>query len=237
MPRTMNTDGSWGEGNRYPTYCGPAVVSSVLGITRDEAARRLRKAHPRNGKNGMTSYVPELAKVLAADVKIPVLPRTEWGMTSASTLPTFARWMREHPKGEYVLRLSEHYVHVRDGKIIEDNNNHKRRGRVTHEIIIREGERVVNKGRDEQDTSDIDLETLKGGHESLFAFRGVQAPQGNIHRCRCCGEVIYGNAASHSHGMKHVRAGEAFRVPADNLWGYHGAERFVIKTETPTFRA
>ena len=48
--------------------------------------------------------------------------------------PTLAQWLRANPHTEAIVRASSHFLHVRDGGIIEDNGVRKMRARVTHVV-------------------------------------------------------------------------------------------------------
>jgi hypothetical protein len=111
-------------------FCGPCVASSVLGIDRTEAARRIlatRKGRARMGYGH--THVAELSRVLGRPWSHAPLDRR--GMR-----PTLAAWLRRNRKAEAILLVSAHFVHVRAGKSIADNGRFPMRGRVCCEIAL-----------------------------------------------------------------------------------------------------
>jgi hypothetical protein len=98
-------------------YCGPAVIASVLGITREQAAERLLEHEP---SSRGAFYSSALRKVAGLPPGSTYQPRGE---------PTLARWLREDGRDAMIL-VSTHFVHVSGGEVVEDNGLPKRRGRV-----------------------------------------------------------------------------------------------------------
>ena len=93
----------------YSAFCGPAVVASVLGITRREAARRLAAVDAPTPSGG-TSHVA-LSKVLGSRIRCPVRPLT---------LRNYVR--RTRSETVVVVRVREPYaLHVAPGRVLEAN--------------------------------------------------------------------------------------------------------------------
>jgi hypothetical protein len=113
---------------QFARWCGPAAIGSALGVDRREAARRILDVGRGTRKRGSCT-ISSLGRVLRRPVR-----RTSPGAASSS--PTLARWLREHPKAEAVLRASSHFVHVKNGEVVEGNGWVPRRGRVTHVIYL-----------------------------------------------------------------------------------------------------
>lgn len=100
----------------YVDYCGPAVVASVLGITRRQAAARLLAVQP--PLDGATS-VHAVEVVLGT--RAYAWPRRPG--------PTLKRFLSRAPAERVVFvgRREPHWVHVAPGRIIEDNGTHNPR--------------------------------------------------------------------------------------------------------------
>lgn len=133
----------------FSRYCGPAAVSSALGITRKDAAERIMEARPAGRRsNGRTTYIDEIGRVVGKPVKVITKPdaahRVSTGGNgryarmgrSSDVHPTLTQWLRQNPGREAILRSSHHFVHVRDGECIETNGWEPRRGRVTHAVFL-----------------------------------------------------------------------------------------------------
>lgn len=105
----------------YSRWCGPAVVASALGITREEAARRLAE-----GRKYVRSYT-KMSRI-GEVVGRPVEQRKDW--------LTFTQFRKANPGRSYIVRASRHFIHVHKGRIREDNGLPKARGRVTHVIWL-----------------------------------------------------------------------------------------------------
>ena len=146
------------------SFCGPAVIASVFGVTRTEASQEILKVQ--RVTDGSVD-VHTLCKVLGllaesvdydlekweiiwdrykgrceafkawarsrGDYPCPGFPNRP---TTLKARPTLTAWLRSHLKGEYVVRTGHHFVHVRDGEIVECNGLPAKRGRVTHYITI-----------------------------------------------------------------------------------------------------
>lgn len=112
------------------TYCGPAAIASALGISRTEAAARLRAHEPRS--RGRFHW-PSIAKVLG----IPNPKRPYWRVEHylRDERPTLAAWLREDGR-DAILFVSHHFVHVQGGRILEHNSWPCRRGRVKVVILV-----------------------------------------------------------------------------------------------------
>lgn len=91
----------------YNTYCGPAVLAAILGITTDEAAKRVREVNPRKQKvKGVSNY----------DI-LTVLERAGWRLVR---IPPFTRsvkslirdW-RHYSTGMYLINITDHYIVAR----------------------------------------------------------------------------------------------------------------------------
>ena len=148
---------------RYSRACGPAVVASVLGISRVRAALKLCEIARPTGRRGITTCMRTIGIVLGratvptsfsrrrsvfeplGDGEVPP-SGVVWyaGGTDGKRMrrrvvddrPTLARWLRENPREEAILRLAYHFIHVRRGRVIESNGIVKRRARVTHVIRL-----------------------------------------------------------------------------------------------------
>lgn len=103
---------------RVARYCGPAVVASASGLSREEAAERLLEIEPR--RRG-AFYAKTVNHVLGWRLRYRY-SRPCW--------PTLAQWLRDHSEGEYIILASHHFIHVKDGEVLEDNGRTPMRGRV-----------------------------------------------------------------------------------------------------------
>lgn len=123
----------------YATFCGPAALSSVYSITRQEAAEFLTYL----GGNLGGGWTSDEAMTSALGVKplwlFPWYPEKQkwvyprWGrprFLEAIGYPTITQFLREHPEGEYVLSSSYHYIHVKDGVVVKDNGTGGSRMRI-----------------------------------------------------------------------------------------------------------
>jgi hypothetical protein len=128
----------------FASFCGPAAISSALGISREEAAARIDAAAGK--RHARASSIHTLAKVVGATAEL-VTP-TEgagtgrvgagWSFTYRThRRPTLAAWLRSNPTVEAILRAGYHFVHVRGGAIVEANGLVQPRARVTHVVRLR----------------------------------------------------------------------------------------------------
>ena len=119
--------GTRGMPRAYSAYCGPAVVASVLGITRREAARRLA-AIENPTPSGGTSFVA-LSKVLDSRA-------WTWPATRPVTLRDYVQ--RTTREAVVVARVRDpHALHVVPGRVLEANGIVPWRGLVLWYIPIR----------------------------------------------------------------------------------------------------
>lgn len=118
--------------DRFQWNCGPAVLASVLDVSREEAARRILAVRgARHRRARCATWIGELARVLVEEgLTTPVAP------FSPRDRITLAQWLREYPKMEAILRTGHHFVHVSHGKVVEDNGVRSTRKRVTHLVPI-----------------------------------------------------------------------------------------------------
>ena len=110
----------------YARWCGPAAVASYLGITRTEAARALESVQARSKRSTRTTWVQGISRLLWVEHQRPL----QW--FGPGNLPTLAAWLREGEgaTGEYIVLAAHHFMHTRDGKVIEANGYLPHRGRV-----------------------------------------------------------------------------------------------------------
>lgn len=111
---------------RAANYCGPAAVASALGITREEAARRLLEVQPRS--RGWFHW-----RTLAAVLRLG------WGRIVRypdDDRPTLAAWLETDGR-DAILFVSRHFVHVAGGRVVEANGREPRRGRVRVALLLR----------------------------------------------------------------------------------------------------
>lgn len=105
------------------TYCGPAAVASALGITREEAWLRLKAVRARKSRGWV--YVSQVAQVLG----------TRYESFPKGSRPTVRQWLKANTR-EAILNAAEHFLHVRDGGIVEDNGYRPLKGKVRHVIPV-----------------------------------------------------------------------------------------------------
>jgi hypothetical protein len=129
----------------FSTFCGPAAVASALGISREDAAARLDAAA--GIQHTSSTNIHTIAKVLKRPCdRVVNESALGWGRAhpgysnrrydGSRMRPTLAQWLRVNRRIEAVLRASNHFVHVRNGRIIEANNMVQMRARVTHEVLL-----------------------------------------------------------------------------------------------------
>lgn len=114
---------------RVARYCGPAVVSKLFGITREDAAHRLLQRCPWS-RGGITAESMRHVLGVRRDSS-----RYVWFRKNGKR-PTLARWLREDGR-DAVLWTTEHFVLVIGGEVVEDNGEPTRRGRVRGFILLR----------------------------------------------------------------------------------------------------
>jgi len=98
------------------SYCGPAAVATIAGITTDEAAKHIRKAY--NRKSIRRVYPEELVHAL-----------TELGYTAnymefpLARRPTLAKWLRgrEDRNKMTIVFLTGHFATVKGNKYIDNH--------------------------------------------------------------------------------------------------------------------
>ena len=112
------------------SYCGPAAIASALGISRYEAGALLLGHEPRS--RGIFHW-PSVAKVLG--IRNPKRPYWRVESFPRGERPTLAGWLREDRR-EAIVFVSDHFVHVNAGRIVEHNGRPCRRGRVRVVILI-----------------------------------------------------------------------------------------------------
>lgn len=115
--------------SRVARYCGPAAIASALGISRQEAAERLLQHQPRS--RGRFKW-ESIAGVLGITLS-PQLP-ARIKRCKPHARPTLAQWLKTDGR-DSILFVSSHFVHVRGGKVVEDNSWPCRRGRVKVVIL------------------------------------------------------------------------------------------------------
>ena len=130
----------------FSTYCGPAALASALGVSREDAAARLDSAAGK--RHTSSTNILTIGKALGREVKLvwnKALTVHELGggkirvsgrVSRRAIRPTLSAWLRENPKAHAVLRASTHFLHVRNGKIVEANGLVQPRARVTHVIHL-----------------------------------------------------------------------------------------------------
>lgn len=111
---------------RVARFCGPAVLSTFLGISREVAAAMLLRHQPGSTGGFNTSAMCRALKVGSGSPRI-VRPRPS---------PTFVEWLRTDGR-DAIVATTTHYHLVRDGKVIEDNGGTRRRGRVKFVLLLR----------------------------------------------------------------------------------------------------
>ena len=131
-------------------YCGPSAVASALGISKLDAARRIldaRKMLRSRIRGRGWSTITEIAHVcgLRRVVRVFLSPdehgagpsyRQRYARTPRMRCPTVVQWLRTNPHREAIVLASHHFMHVRNGEIIEANGRAVRRGRVTHVVYL-----------------------------------------------------------------------------------------------------
>lgn len=120
---------------RYAKFCAPAAVASAMGTTRLDAATALREASAET-RRGWTS-ISGIARALGS-VAEEVRKEDGAGRWAGArqSCPTLTRWLKDNSTREAILRASHHFIHVRNGQVIESNGWTPKRGRVTHVIWL-----------------------------------------------------------------------------------------------------
>jgi hypothetical protein len=111
----------------YAGWCGPAAVASATGMGREQAAAKLAEVK-RPGRGRITSI-----HTIGAALNLPVL-------TVRGRRPTLTQWVQSDGR-DAIVRASHHFVHIRDGRVVEDNGLRQPRARVTHVILLPKGDR------------------------------------------------------------------------------------------------
>lgn len=90
----------------YNTYCGPTVVSVLLGITTDEAAKRIRERYPEM----------QMVKRLEVSRLLSILHAAGWRTVHippfAKSVETLIRSWSEYEPGVYLLNVTGHFITV-----------------------------------------------------------------------------------------------------------------------------
>lgn len=124
---------------KYSKYCGPRVVSLLMGITPMEAAIRLSEIEAPKGNWEFTS-VFTIGKILGLSVESTarVSPygagKAKLRMTFDDKFPTLAQWCVENRGRKAIVRADHHFSLVAFGIVIDKDEN--MRGRVTHAIFL-----------------------------------------------------------------------------------------------------
>ncbi|MGE0278318.1 MAG: hypothetical protein AB7R40_23225 [Nitrospiraceae bacterium] len=116
----------------YHTYCGPAAIARILGVTRETAASILLLIRTKTGRarrGGETTYKEML---LALKFMGAVPPRRRWKFYNAPAKerPTLRQWLKAHPNVRALVTASNHAIYVDGGRIIEDNGRPALKGRM-----------------------------------------------------------------------------------------------------------
>jgi hypothetical protein len=123
-------------------WCGPAAVASAMGWGRRRAARRILAARAKLGdpldKYGRRSGISTITELAVAVGRTPFQVKcyAKRGWHKKDTCPTVAQWLKGNPHREGILRATSHFIHVKHGKVVEDNGILPRRGRVTHVLYL-----------------------------------------------------------------------------------------------------
>jgi len=136
----------------YSRYCGPASIASVLGVDRLTAAEILAYSgwDGRCGGTHRLTMKECLEWFGCMEAKIQAVLRSDANLLPINRedipphrrhhrtylYPTVAQWLRANPEEEAILITTTHYLHVRNGEIIEDNGTPKKRGRVGSKITF-----------------------------------------------------------------------------------------------------
>jgi hypothetical protein len=116
--------------------CGPAVISSALAIHRQEAAYRVLQVRA-DGAGARTKgrKPPRGPRTTCMTEICAVVGRGEIQAVRHLRL-TLAQWLRMHRGADAIIRVGYHFLHVCDGRVIEDNGLTQMRARVTHVLHL-----------------------------------------------------------------------------------------------------
>ncbi len=107
------------------TFCGPAALATITGLTTDEIARRVRILTGRRSIKGM--YDPEMVRI-ASHCGLRLKSFHQW---SRAKLPTLSQWLRvtQPQDGVWIIRATSHFfvIRVEFGQITEWIDNHSNR--------------------------------------------------------------------------------------------------------------
>lgn len=125
---------------KYSRYCGPRVVSLLLGITPMEAAIRLCEIEAPKGNWEQTSVFTIgkiLGKTVESTARAPIYGAGKNGKLYHGfndKFPTLAQWCEENKGRKAIVRADHHFSLVAFGIVIDKDEN--MRGRVTHAIFL-----------------------------------------------------------------------------------------------------
>lgn len=111
---------------RVARFCGPAVLSTFLGISREEAGAILLRFQPGSTGGFNTGTMCRALKIGSGSPRI-VRPRPS---------PTFVEWLRTDGR-DAIVATTTHYHLVQGGKVVQDNGGTRRRGRVRFVLLLR----------------------------------------------------------------------------------------------------
>lgn len=128
--------------DRYKDFCGPTTLAALMDCTREEAAEFLTQEGCNIGNGGTDGmgwhrvlkslggkevdvYDPQGHKrYQKAEHAYLFGTRTKYPSLRLSA-PTVAKFLRQHPKGLFVLWTTVHTLLARDGEVIADTQRSK----------------------------------------------------------------------------------------------------------------
>ncbi len=91
----------------YNSYCGPAAIAAILGITTDEAAKRVRANNPKKQKVrglGNSDLLRVLEQAGWRPIYLPPFSRS---------VVTLLKQYKEYQEGMYLVNITSHYIVAR----------------------------------------------------------------------------------------------------------------------------
>jgi hypothetical protein len=124
---------------RYSQYCGPAAASAISGFSREECARALRHLERSKGRKSRASTgfdnLIRFLEVVGREVEEFVFRYGE--------RVTLRNWLATFDTGTWMVVTPGHVIVVQNGRIVEDNGNHKLSALVKRVASVKETARSL----------------------------------------------------------------------------------------------
>ena len=116
----------------YGKTCGPRIVGSVLGISPAEAADKLLEAGSKSIKSTSFDVISAVLFLPYEVASVKAIGSGRTKITLNDKFYTLTQWFEMNKLRTAIVRVSDHFVYVAYGMIVESAGYSPMNGRVTH---------------------------------------------------------------------------------------------------------